>query len=233
MAEAKQKKIRIYNLATEYNLSADNLVEFLREKGFKVKSHMSMLNEEMIASINEHYKKDIEKAEKHYKKVAEFHKKRAEKAIEDAVEAGTEIAVEETAAAPEPEKIKITDKVAVEEETEKDKEEAKTGTEEKVESKDEKTKESPKQKIAGKQKGLKVIGKIDLGEDKKPEKTKDKEATEDGDGKATAKKKRKPRMRRKAGDTKVEETPVAKKKKRVKKFEINEQDVKAAIKKTF
>ncbi len=234
MAEAKQKKLRIYKLATEYNLSADNLVEFLTKKGFKVKSHMAILNDEMIASINDHYKKDIEKAEKHYKKVAEFHKKRAEKAIEEAVEAGTEIAIEETAPVPEPEEIKITDKVA---------EENKTGKEEiaeereraKVKSKDTKATESPKQKEkkAGKQKGLKVVGKIDLGEDKKPEKAKDKETTKDGDEKKTVKKKRKPRMRRKTGDTKTEETPVAKKKKRVKKFEINEQDVKAAIKKTF
>ncbi len=232
MAEVKQKKIRIYNLATEYNLSADNLVEFLREKGFKVKSHMSMLNEEMIASINDHYKKDIEKAEKHYKKIAEFHKKRAEKAIEEAVEAGTEVAVEETAPVSEPEEIRITDKVAEEEETEKEKvvkEKDKTKTAAEVKSKDEKAKDSPKQKEknAGKQKGLKVIGKIDLEEDKKPQKTKD------GDEKATAKKKRKPRMRRKTTDTGTEETPVAKKKKRVKKFEINEQDVKKAIKKTL
>jgi len=236
MAEVKQKKIRIYKLATEYNLSADNLVVYLREKGFKVKSHMAILNDEMIASINDHYKKDIEKAEKHYKKVAEFHKKRAEKAIEEAVEAGTEIAVEETAPVPDPEEIKITDKSPEEEETEKEevvKEKEKEKTKTEVESKDEKTKKSPKQKITGKQKGLKVIGKIDLEEDKKPEKVKDKETTKDEDGKATAKKKRKPRMRRKAGDAKTEEAPVAKKKKRVKKFEINEQDVKAAIKKTF
>ena len=232
MAEAKQKKIRIYNLATEYNLSADNLVEFLREKGFKVKSHMSMLNEEMIASINDHYKKDIEKAEKHYKKIAEFHKKRAEKAIEEAVEAGTEVAVEETTPVSEPEEIKITDKVAEEEESKKEKvvkEEVKDETVAEIKSKDEKAKESPKQKEkkAGKQKGLKVIGKIDLEEDKKPQKTKD------GDEKTTAKKRRKPRMRRKTTDAGTEETPVAKKKKRVKKFEINEQDVKKAIKKTL
>ena len=232
MAEAKQKKIRIYNLATEYNLSADNLVEFLREKGFKVKSHMSMLNEEMIASINDHYKKDIEKAEKHYKKIAEFHKKRAEKAIEEAVEAGTEVAVEETTPVSEPEEIKITDKVAEEEESKKEKvvkEEVKDETVAEIKSKDEKAKESPKQKEkkVGKQKGLKVIGKIDLEEDKKPQKTKD------GDEKMTAKKRRKPRMRRKTTDAGTEETPVAKKKKRVKKFEINEQDVKKAIKKTL
>ncbi len=232
MAETKPKKIRIYKLATEYNLSAENLVEFLKEKGYKVKSHMAILNDEMITSIQDHYKKDIEKAEKHYKKIAEFHKKRAEKAIEEAVEAGTEVAIEETAPVPEIEEIKITDKVAKEEETEKEKvvkEDVKADTEAEVESKDEKTQESPKQKEkkAGKQKGLKVVGKIDLGEDKKPEKTKD------GDEKAAVKKKRKPRMRRKAVDANSKEAPVAKKKKRVKKFEINEQDVKAAIKKTL
>jgi translation initiation factor IF-2 len=230
MVEVKQKKIRIYKLATEYNLSADNMVEFLREKGFKVKSHMSMLNDEMITSINDHYKKDIEKAEKHYKKVAEFHKKRAEKAIEEAVEAGTEIAVEETTSVSEDEEIKITDKVVEEENAEKEKitkEEIKVETE--VKSKDEKVKESPqqKEKKAGKQKGLKVVGKIDLEVEKKPLKTKD------GDEKTSAKKKRKPRMRRKAVEASTEETPVAKKKKRVKKFEINEQDVKEAIKKTL
>ena len=41
---------------------------------------MSMLTDEMIKDINDHFKKDIEKAEKHYKKIAEFNKKRNEKA---------------------------------------------------------------------------------------------------------------------------------------------------------
>ncbi|MGE5811159.1 MAG: translation initiation factor IF-2 N-terminal domain-containing protein, partial [Ignavibacteria bacterium] len=86
MADTKEKKIRIYKLATEYNLSADSLVEFLNSKGFKVKNHMSLLEEDMIAAINAHYKKDIEKAEHHYKKLAEFHKKRAERASKEAKE---------------------------------------------------------------------------------------------------------------------------------------------------
>ena len=74
MADTKEKKIRIYKLATEYNLSADSLVEFLKSKGFKVKNHMSQLNDEMITAINANYKKEIEKAEHHYKKLAEFQK---------------------------------------------------------------------------------------------------------------------------------------------------------------
>ena len=102
MADTKEKKIRIYKLATEYNLSADTLIEFLKSKGFKVKNHMSLLDEEMIDAINAHYKKDIEKAEHHYKKLAEFHKKRAERAIKDAKEEGKEIEVEETIPTEEP-----------------------------------------------------------------------------------------------------------------------------------
>ena len=82
MPETKTKKLRVYKLASEYNLSAENLVEFLQKKGHDVKSHMSMLTDEMITDINAHFKKDIEKAEKHYKKIAEFNKKREEKVEE-------------------------------------------------------------------------------------------------------------------------------------------------------
>jgi len=91
MPEAKAKKPRIYKLASEYNLSAENLVDFLRGKGHDVKSHMSMLDDEMIKDINDHFKKEIEKAEKHYKKIAEFNKKRTEKAEQDAEEKSVKI----------------------------------------------------------------------------------------------------------------------------------------------
>ncbi|MGE5680030.1 MAG: translation initiation factor IF-2 [Bacillota bacterium] len=80
--EVKSKKLRIYKFASEYNLSADTLVEFLRKKGYDVKSHMSPLSDEMMSDIASHFKKDIEKAEKHYQKISEFNKKRAEKSEE-------------------------------------------------------------------------------------------------------------------------------------------------------
>ncbi len=83
MVEVKLKKIRIYKLASEYNLSEDSIVEFLSGKGFKVKSHMSNLNEEMISTVEEHFKKDIEKTQKHYQKLAEFKKIREDKARKD------------------------------------------------------------------------------------------------------------------------------------------------------
>ncbi|MCU7499327.1 MAG: translation initiation factor IF-2 [Ignavibacteria bacterium] len=80
--DVKSKKLRIYKFAAEYNLSADMLVEFLQKRGYEVKSHMSPLTDEMMADIANHYKKDIEKAEKHYRKISEFNKKRAEKSEE-------------------------------------------------------------------------------------------------------------------------------------------------------
>ena len=74
MSDTKSKKIRVYKLASEYNLAAETIVEFLQKKGHDVKTHMSMLTDEMITEVNDHFKKDIEKAEKHYKKIAEFNK---------------------------------------------------------------------------------------------------------------------------------------------------------------
>jgi translation initiation factor IF-2 len=232
---AKAKKTRVYKLATEYNLSAENLVEFLCEKGFEVKSHMTILTDEMIEAINAHFKKDIEKAEKHYKKVAEFHKKRAEKAIKEAKEAGKDIEVEEALSSPTVEEIKISDKPETEEEktavTPTEKEEP---AESKQAVKDKEDKKEAKDEKEVKRKGLKVVGKMDLDEVKKtkPEdKQGEKEETEES--KKAARKKRKPRMKKKEGAAQTEETPPAKKKKRVKRFEINEKDVKEAIRKTL
>ena len=96
MAETKSKKLRVYKLASEINLSAENLIEFLRKKGHDVKSHMSMLTDEMITDINDHFKKDIEKAEKHYKKIAEFQKKRDEKTDKDEKSAKVEEVAEQS-----------------------------------------------------------------------------------------------------------------------------------------
>ena len=41
-----------------------------------LKSIILLLTDEMVKEINNHFKKDIEKAEKHKKKIAEFNKKR-------------------------------------------------------------------------------------------------------------------------------------------------------------
>jgi translation initiation factor IF-2 len=239
MADTKEKKIRIYKLATEYNLSADSLVEFLNSKGFKVKNHMSLLEDDMIVAINAHYKKDIEKAEHHYKKLAEFHKKRAERAIKDAKDDGKEVEVQETlpsSESVEPESILKATEKAVEEvaiiESEKQvqqplEEKTADSVDSAKDTKDEKESRVPKPK------GLKVIGKMDLDEKKKKEPAKTDGNKPEGEKEEVAKKKRKPRVRKKKPEGVVEDTPEAKKRKRVRRFEVDEREVKEAIRKTL
>ena len=112
MSETKSPKIRLYKFAAEINLSSENLIEFLKTKGHIVKSHQSILTEDMIYEINAHFKKDIEKAEQHYKKIAEFNKKRADKSEKDekVVKIEEEVPVEE-----EVKEIVITDIPVVDE----------------------------------------------------------------------------------------------------------------------
>jgi translation initiation factor IF-2 len=230
MADTKAKKIRVYKLATEYNLSAENIIEFLVDKGFDVKSHMSMLDDEMINAVQGHFQKDIEKAEKHYKKVAEFHQKRAEKAVEEAIESGKEIEVVEIQS-PETEEIKISTKSTEEEPAVE--EPGKTEASDETKSKTEEKTEEPVDEKNGRRKGLKVVGKMDLGERKLSPGIKTEKGESAKEESSAAKKKRKPRMRKKAGEQPVEESPVAKKKKRVKRFEINDKEVKDTIRKTL
>lgn len=230
MAETKTKKMRVYKLASEYNLSAENIIEFLVSKGFDVKSHMSMLDEDMIGAVNNHFQKDIEKAEKHYKKVAEFHKKREEKAIEEAKESSEDVE-EVQIPIPVPDEIKVVTKTVEEVEPE----EIIKETEEPVEDKPGKPEEEKipaSEEQNGKRKGLKVVGKMDLDEGKKT--TGAGKSTELNKGETTApKKRRKPRMRKKATEQPAEELPVAKKKKRIKRFEIDDKEVKESIRKTL
>lgn len=266
MSETKAPKVRLYKYAAEINLSSENLIEFLKTKGHEVKSHQSILSEDMINEINAHFKKDIEKAEQHYKKIAEFNKKRADKTDKDDKTAKIE---EESSAEVEEKEIVITD-VVVEPEQEVVEEppvEEVPEVQEVIEvvAEAEKTEEpveevkvvpektapvvqdkfvSPKENEANKKRGLKVVGKIDLGEEKKQKPVVKKIASAPTETKSTTtsttdsagdiKKKKRPKNKKKTTtEAAPEETPVVKKKKRVKKFEIDEKDVKAAIKQTM
>lgn len=261
MSETKAPKIRLYKYAAEINLSSENLIEFLKTKGHEVKSHQSILTEEMITEINAHFKKDIEKAEQHYKKIAEFNKKRADKADKEEKTAKIE---EEVPVEPDEKEIIITDipveaeaepVAEVEETTEviEEKPEEVTETEIIVEEQKETSPapvvtaperfRSPKDTEAGRKRGLKVVGKIDLGEDKKttPQPVKktsqaqseQKVQTQDSTSESIKKKKRPKTKKKVTGEAPVEDVNAPKKKKRVKKFEIDEKDVKAAIKQTM
>ena len=260
MSETKSSKIRLYKFAAEINLSSENLIEFLKTKGHIVKSHQSSLTEDMINEINAHFKKDIEKAEQHYKKIAEFNKQRTDKSekAEDVVKIEEETTVEE-----ETKEIVITD-ISLEEESKSveapvvteeqvdstevvvEQEQVKVVTPEEIETTSEPEKfVSPKDNEAYKKRGLKVVGKIDLGEDRKSKPAvkrvpQDKTTSENKPAVSSTstdavKKKKRPKTKKKTttAEAAPEETPTAKKRKRVKKFEIDEKDVKAAIKKTL
>ncbi len=238
MSETKSKKLRIFKFASEYNLSAATLVEFLTKKGHKVKSHMSILTDDMLKDINEHYKKDIEKAEKHYKKIAEFNKKRAEKAEEEETEKKVVDETPETITPPaagetEEEEVLQSEAEVTDEEKKEEAPQAEIIEEkvsETVEGEDNKFK-SPIEEEKNKKRGLRVVGKIDLEEqDRKSSRTtKSSDSTSQN---APVKKKKKLKARKKTAEA-GEELPQAKKRKKVKKFEIDQREVDAAIRKTL
>ena len=247
MPETKTKKLRVYKLASEYNLSAENLIEFLQKKGHDVKSHMSMLSDEMITDINAHFKKDIEKAEKHYKKIAEFNKKREEK-IEEEVKAAEpevekidsareeediEVPVEEQTAAEaqKPEEVEegsqleiVKEEVSAPIEAPEEKELAAKTTEPEF--------KAPSDIEKDKKRGLKVVGKMDLGEPKVFEKKISLSEEDEAKEEKPKKKRKKPKPRKKSAEQPDDQVTV-KKRKRIKRFEIDEKEVKAAIKKTL
>ncbi len=59
-------KKRIYQVAKEYNISSEALLTILRELGFKVKSYMSGVDQEMLAAIQKKFEKEKEAVKKEY-----------------------------------------------------------------------------------------------------------------------------------------------------------------------
>jgi translation initiation factor IF-2 len=88
MAETAEKKKKIYKLATELNLSHETLMQFLRKKGYQVKNHMSTVDGDMLREILAHFKKDKDVAEKHQRKIQEIRetRRRVEKKPEEHAE---------------------------------------------------------------------------------------------------------------------------------------------------
>ncbi|HTY37873.1 MAG TPA: translation initiation factor IF-2 [Bacteroidota bacterium] len=82
MADTAATKIKIYKLATELNLSSETLIEFLHKKGFEVKSHMSSVDDDMLAAIMGHFKKEKDVAERHQRKLQEFRTSRKKEPTE-------------------------------------------------------------------------------------------------------------------------------------------------------
>jgi len=66
---AKTAHKKIYQVAKEINISHETLIEYLSKRGHAVKSHMSVVDDEMMHDILSHFKKDKEVAEKHQRKI--------------------------------------------------------------------------------------------------------------------------------------------------------------------
>lgn len=258
MAEAK--KIRIFKLASEINVSAENLIEFLKEKGFDVKSHMTIVTDEMNEAIEKKFKKDIEKAKIHKEKVESIREKISktkETPKKKKEETKPEPVVEEKAPAPsevpviEPEEIKkVEEEVEVqpqvveeiptpviEEVTIEEPVSLKAETEVAVEDKTEETVQKTPYEIQKehKPKGLTVLGTIDDLETTETPKSILIEEVEEKTEKSEEKiKKKKKRVKKKIKDESAEEIPeIIKKKVKVKKFEITQKEVDEAVRRTF
>lgn len=291
MSEPKAQKIRLFKVATEFNLSTDSLTEFLVKKGYEIKSINTVITDEMMNDIKTQFKKDIEKAEKHIKKIEEFQKKRLDKSeqtetkekqvVEEVITHQPEIKKTEQVEVKEEkveeiqhdkEKLEVTsqqEETVVQETKEEIVEEEKVDTSSLVEEQlteeiisEEEQKPfitETEKKLAQQKKGLTIVGKIELGKKRKKEEPKEKqkektqerlsqkekvqpdvikpavpEIIEEKDAEHKKKKKvLKAKKKNKAGEDVVEDVIPAKKKKKVKKFEVDKHEVEVAIRKTL
>lgn len=252
MAETA-KKIKIYKLATELNLSSETIIEFLKKKGFEVKSHMSIVSDDMMKAIMSHFKKEKDVAERHQRKVQEFRTSRkkepAEKvekkepkeevpakpvevavAVEEPEPAPVAVesapAVETPAEAIEPTVTRIEPEVAPVVEEEEKKPELKVAAREKVP-------QTPLEEAAARApRGLTIKGKIDLTA---------RPAVSEETAEAEEKKKKKKKKKLREEVKKGKEAPVveddlkvkARKKKKIRHTEVDEVEVEKAIRETL
>lgn len=268
MAEAtKEKKLRIYKFAAEYNLSTDSIMDFLKSKGYSVKSHSSLLTSEMLDDIKVHFKKDIEKSEHHYRKISEFQKSLGTANKEEEQQPDKDkVAVEKKTEEPEETQEVETPEEEVVEETSADSEEKPSEEEKPAEITEDGENEKISQQeidrdksniyktqseldLQQKKSGLKIVGKIDLQDQKKNDKkTKEKEAKEDKvpiektrpsekqeeEKQNSKKKKKKLKAKNKAKSIELSEEAIkAKKNKKAKRFVVDKREIDASIKRTL
>lgn len=279
----KPPKKKIYQIAKEFNVSSDTLIQYLKKKGHDVKGIMSVATDAMMHDIVDHFKKEKEVAEKHQRKmqaIQDSKKKvesRAETAIEEKPKAkpgrkpkeeekvkpevALPIAKEEPAPVVEREEPAIQEAAPASRAAEKTKEVAP------VEAKSAEIKETPreekaaaaKQKKAGRPKakdekvevmphltpkmGLTIKGKIDLEEMSRAHAAIEKpsgEKKEEGRGAEAEPKKRKKKRKRVRSESvpstseEVDELLLkAKKKKKLRYNEVDQEEVKEAIRRTL
>ncbi len=282
----KPPKKKIYQIAKEFNVSSETLIQYLKKKGHDVKGIMSVATDGMMHDIVDHFKKEKEVAEKHQRKMQAIQD--SKKKVESRAEAATEekpktkpgrkpkeeekeksqvaspIAKEEPAV-PAPvikrEEPTIPETVPAPSAAEKTKEvspvEAKS-TEVQEPPKEEKA-AAAKQKKPGRPKakeekvevmphltpkmGLTIKGKIDLEEMSRAHAAienpagEKKEAERAAEAETKKRKKKRKRVRSEAVPSTVEEVDElllkAKKKKKLKYNEVDQEEVKEAIRRTL
>ena len=255
MAETAAKKIKIYKLATELNVSSETIIEFLRKKGFEVKNHMSSVTDDMMSAIMGHFKKERDVAERHQRKLQEFRssrkketpekpeKKQAEEAPAETMEEPELAAVAEQAPA---EATAVVESTVAEEQPAKEPpvvQEIVT-PEEPVTEKEPVVAQPPlrpgvkrlsplEQALSRPRRGLTIKGKMEVAKAAQPV-----PSTEDSDEKKKKKKKKKLRElpKKAAGKPGAAEDEVeskARKRKKVRHAEVDEQEVEKAIRETL
>jgi translation initiation factor IF-2 len=59
-------KKRVYQVAKDFEISSEALLSIIKELGFKVKSHMSVVDEKMLSAIEEKFRKEREAVKEEY-----------------------------------------------------------------------------------------------------------------------------------------------------------------------
>ena len=67
MTETVTPKRRIVQVAKDLNISHRDIINFLNNRGLKIKSHMSPLDEESYQLIIEEFEKDLQTVERYRK----------------------------------------------------------------------------------------------------------------------------------------------------------------------
>lgn len=251
MAETVEKKKKLYKLATELNLSHETLIEFLKKKGHEVKSHMSAVDDDMMRDILVHFKKEKDVAEKHHRKIQEIRetKKRTEKKVEEHVEeAPSPVQVQEAVSKQVPvepgqQVVELAVAGSILEPVEAADEEPAVVEEGELKEAVAES-DSPLEKERRAKVGLTIKGRIELA----PKRAAAKKAVEEAakgsvvvappeSEDAHRKKKKKKKVKEEAVETKVGEVDdlerKKKKKKKLRHKEIDQAEVKDAIRRTF
>ena len=247
------KKKKIYQVAKDFNVSHDTLLEFLRKKGHDVKGHMSVVEDNMLHEIQVHFKKEKEVAEKHQKKIQHLRETKRVSAPEKKEPQRVDAPVHEEIHPPVPEHLHIAEPAStytseVTGPPHPDPADESPVTISPVEEQREpvianKSRAAEREKpqvvrARAPKMGLTIKGKMELAETKKGESTS--EESIDTSGTETEEQKKKKKKKKKI----LEKTPTAtedvdellrkkKKKKKLRHREINQEEVDEAIRRTM